>query len=248
MRSEQAGVAVSRAGVEAAAVVVAVAPAAVGAAAWRVAAAAGWALGCGALVASMLRLPGGAWWAMAAYHVGCVAATAILGSRGSAARVVGARPGAGVLAGVAIASCAVVIVAGAIAAPQIDWSPAARLWRTWGLEPPRDWLWLLYYASVNPWVEERFWRGALLGDAVRSRLGTRGARILTIAAFLTHHAVVLLPSFGAARGLLLCVPILAAGALWVWLHERSGRLSWCIASHAGADAGLVILYLLGPRA
>ena len=86
MRREQAGEAVSSAGVEAAAVVVALAPAAVGAAAWRVAAAAGWALGCGALVASMLRLPGGAWWAMAAYHLGCVAATAILAP-------VGRRPG-----------------------------------------------------------------------------------------------------------------------------------------------------------
>ena len=210
-------------------------PAVLPAASWRVAAAVAWALGCSALVAALLRVPGAAWWAMGAYHLGCAVVTASLAGPRTA------RPGrlpVAKLAAVAGGSLAVVVLGGALAVPLVDWQPAAGLWRSW----------LLYYASVNPWVEERFWRGTLLGDAVRARLGMRGARALVLVAFLSHHAVVLVPSFGVARGLLLCVPVFLAGAVWLWLRERSGRLGWCIASHAGADAGLVVLYLLGPRA
>jgi hypothetical protein len=222
----------------------ALAPAVDRAESWRVAAAVAWALACSALVAALMRVPGAAWWAMGAYHLGCAAATASLARPRPtpAPRLPVAK-----LAAVAGGSLAVVVLGGALAVPLVDWQPAAALWRTWGLRPPADLVWLLYYASVNPWVEERFWRGTLHGDAVRARLGTRGARALILVAFLSHHAVVLVPSFGVARGLLLCVPVFFAGAVWLWLRERSGRLGWCIASHAGADAGLVVLYLLGPR-
>lgn len=221
------------------------APAALPAAPWKVALAVGWALGCGALVAALLRAPGGAFWAMGVYHLGCAAVTAIAGGAAGPARM--ARLPVAKLAALAAASGGVVVLGGALVAPHVDWQPAAGLWRSWGLEPPSDLVWLLYYASVNPWVEERYWRGTLLGDGVRARLGTRGARALTLFAFLNHHAIVLVPSFGVARGLLLCLPIFLAGAAWVWFHERSGRLGWCIASHAGADAGLVVLYWWGVR-
>lgn len=230
---------------DSAAAAVALAPAVDRAASWRVAAAVTWALGCSALVAALLGVPGAAWWAMGVYHLGCAAATALLPGPSTARS---GRPPAAKLAAVAGGSLAVVVLGGALAVPLVDWSPAAGLWRSWGLRPPADLMWLLYYASVNPWVEERFWRGTLCSDAMRARLGTRGARALILVAFLSHHAVVLVPSFGVARGLLLCVPVFLAGAVWLRLQERSGRLGWCIASHAGADAGLVLLYLLGPRA
>lgn len=221
-------------------------------AAWRLTAVLAWAMGCSALVAATLRLPGAAWWAMGLYHLGCGAAIAIAGRArrppSAAQPPAPARPSSIVpLAAIAGASCAATVLAGALAAPLIDWTAAAGLWKSWGLEPPGDRMWLLYYASVNPWVEERFWRGTLLGPGVRGRVGPRGARLLTVAAFVAHHAVVLIPSFGAARGALLCAPILLAGAVWTWMHERTGRLGWCIASHVGADAGLVVLYLLGAR-
>jgi len=209
--------------------------------AWRIAVAVTWSLVCGPVVALLLTLRGGAWWAMAGYHVGCVIAT-------RAVDVKHERPARPVLlALVLLASLGVVIGAGASANREI-WSGGASLWRGWGLAPPGDLVWLAYYALVNPWIEERYWRGALLGDAVTRRIGRRAARTLAVVAFLDHHAVVLVPSFGWRAAGLLCIAIGAAAACWVWMHERTRGLAFCIASHAGADAGLVLLYLLWVRA
>src|SRR5262249_9593754 len=155
---------------------------------------------------------GGAWWAMAGYHVGCILATRAVGVKHGRA----ARPVFMLL--VLLASLAVVIAAGASAEREI-WSRGVGLWRGWGLAPPHDPVRPASYALVNPWIEERYWRGALLGAAVTGRVGRRWARAVAIFAFLNHHAVVLVPSFGWRTAALLCVGIGAAGALWVWMHE-----------------------------
>src|SRR5262249_5930494 len=159
---------------------------------------------------------------MAGYHVGCTIATSL----------VGVEPGRRVrpisLGLALIASIAVVTGAGALASRAIV-SEGVGLWRRWGLAPPADLVWLAYYALVNPWIEERYWRGALLGDAITGRIGRRAARAIAIVAFLDHHAVVLVPSFGWTTACLLCAAIGAAGALWVWMHERTRGLAFCVA-------------------
>jgi hypothetical protein len=115
-------------------------------------------------------------------------------------------------------------------------------WAAWGLTPPVDrWL-LLYYAAVNPWIEEWFWRGTLLGGPVRQALGSLRARTLALVGFWPLHAVVLVSSFGLAQGGLFSLACLAAGALWTLMRERQGHAWGALASHQGADAGVVWLY------
>jgi hypothetical protein len=149
---------------------------------------------------------------------------------------------------VAVASAGLVLAAGWVAHqvfPELYASMGA--WGRWGLRPPLDVLWLAYYALVNPWVEERFWRATLLGTEVRWRVGDRGAWGLAALAFGGHHWAVLIASFGWPKGSLLLVPVLACGAAWTALYRHRRDLALNVSSHLGADLALAALYIAWVR-
>ena len=202
-----------------------------------VAAALGWSLSSGPLAALALGGLGSAWIAMLAYHVGCVATALRLGAR------LGPRPRSGRLLLCAAGSAVLAALLGGVAAVTLPegWFPM-RHWRAWGLETPGDrWL-LTYYVVVNPWVEEWFWRAALLGAHARRQLGTTTSVAFSIGAFTTFHLCVLWIAFGAAAGTGAASSVLGAGVLWTILRLRSGHTWWSAVSHQGADLGLAILY------
>ena len=199
-----------------------------------------WWAACGPVVLLALHWTQGVWWAIAAYHAGCLAATWAAG----AGVAWGRRPAGMRLAALACGSALVVgmSVEGVVRAGW-DLSAVWPRWHDWGLTPPADRVWLFYYVTANPWIEERFWRGTVLGPSVRARLGPRAARAVAAVGFVHHHAAVTIATFGVLQGALLCIPILAAGCVWTWMRERSGILWWSVASHIGADLGLAIAYL-----
>jgi hypothetical protein len=199
----------------------------------------GWALACGPLVFALLQVPAAAWCAMFGYHAGCLAA-----ARWAGGIATGPRLGARRAMGIAAVSVAVTAGAGVVArAVALLPEDAAAAWAGWGLRPPHDLAWLAYYVIVNPWVEERYWRGALLAPAVVARLGTAPARALAVLGFGIHHLAVLGASFGLARGALLVLPVLAAGAAWTLMRLRSGGVSLAVASHLGTDLALAAVYV-----
>ena len=197
-----------------------------------------WALGCGPAVLALLQLPGAAWWAMFGYHAGCLAAVWSAGGPGPRLHQ---RWRLGL--GVGVLSLAVVLVTGALVRA-LGLLPVGEIprWSRWGLRPPIDLVWLALYVTVNPWVEERFWRGALLTPPFRAQVGRRTSLALAILAFGVHHAVVLGASLGWVRGALFVLPVVAAGALWTAIRLRSGGIAPAVASHRGADLALALLY------
>jgi len=201
-----------------------------------------WAVCSGPVVALCLRADASAWVALCVYQFGCALATRVV--RGG----LGRRPATARLLGVAIATAAIVVALG-FAARWLGFFPRPRpIWQAWGLEPPGDMWLVLVFATLNPWIEERFWRGALLDDPVRRRVGARGARALAVWGFCPLHAVFLLRSFDALSGWLCTGGVLLAAILWTSARERSGSAWWAAASHQGADVGVVCLYWLWLRA
>lgn len=198
-----------------------------------------WAVLCGPIVLVLLRLPGAAWSALVFYHAGCLVAVWLAGGTGRSVRL-----GLPAALGLGALSAAVVLGAGALA---WEWRllPQGEVaaWSRWGVRPPLDRIWLVVYVLVNPWVEERYWRGALLSEPVQARFGRAATRALAILGFGIHHAVVLGASLGWGRGLVLVLPVVAAGAIWTVMRERSGGIAPAIASHRGADLALALLYL-----
>ena len=201
-----------------------------------------WAVSSGSVVALCLRADGSAWVALCVYQLGCALATRVVRGR------LGRRPATASLLGAALATAAIVVALG-LAARGLGFFPRPRpIWQAWGLEPPGD-LWLvLVFATLNPWIEERFWRGALLDDPVRRRLGTRGARALAVWGFCPLHCVFLLRSFDAMSGWLCAGGVLLAAILWTSVRERSESAWWAAASHQGADVGVACLYWFWLRA
>lgn len=204
----------------------------------------GWALLCGPVVFALLQLPGAAWAAMLGYHAGCLGVVRFAGGAGARTQIPLGRA-----LGLLVGSTLLVVAGGALAR---SWGllpglPVAA-WSTWGVRPPFDLAWLAYYVAVNPAVEERFWRGALLSARVRTRFGNPIPRLLSTIGFGFHHLVVLGASFGWPRGALMVLPIVAASVVWVVWRERSGTLGPAIATHRGADLGLAILHLWMWRA
>jgi len=201
-----------------------------------------WALATGPVVAVLLQGPGAAWRAMPAYHLGCVlAALAAGGGLGPPPRRRVLRSAIWLVATGAGTFATLLLAADLLPRPPDRWSE-------WGLAPPSDTALLLLYVLANPWIEEWFWRGALLGPAVRRRLGTACARALAVLGFWPLHVAFLVRSFGAASGAVLSLCVLPAACAWVLLRERSGHAWWCAASHQGADLGLVTFYLVFLRA
>lgn len=202
-----------------------------------------WALSTGPVVALFLRLPRAAWPAMLAYHAGCAIAATAAGLR------FGPRPRVPHLLAWAVAGVLAVIGPLAVMQRAGSWVPAdSGAWVDWGLRPPGD-VWLMaYYVAVNPMVEERFWRAALLGGAVGERLGRWPAELLAAAGFVPFHVVVLATCFGLRAAVLLALPILGASTFWVWLY-RSRKQAWSgAAGHLGVDLGLAAAYLVWLRA
>jgi hypothetical protein len=201
-----------------------------------------WAILAGPAVFGLLRWTGAVWPALLGYHAGCLVAA------GRVRPGFGRRPRWGPLAGMTLASVAVVLVGFAALRSLV---PALRapvgVWTRWGMQRPADLAVLAYYAAANPWIEERFWRGALLSPEMCARLGPGRARGWAILGFVPHHLAVLWPSFGAPLAVGLSISILLAGAFWTELRLRSGHLWWGAASHLGADLGLGLAYVLWLR-
>lgn len=200
-----------------------------------------WALASGPVVALLLHGQAAAWVTMLSYQAGCALAATAAGGR------LGARPPAPALLAVAVTTTIAVFALGAGARWLGVAPPVPSLWKSWGLAPPADVGLLGLYALLNPWLEEWFWRGTLLGSAVKRRLRPAGAVALSIGAFMPFHLVFLLRSFGVTLGLLFAGVVLAAASLWAALQERHGHTWWSAASHVGADLGVVLLYLFFLR-
>jgi len=142
---------------------------------------------------------------------------------------------------VAAASATVAFLLGAGAHAAGACLAAPSQWAAWGLAPPGDLLLLGLYLLCNPILEEWFWRGTLLQSGA-PRWG-RARRVFAVLGFLPFHAVFLYQSFGAGLCALATLAILAAALLWTALRVRSGNTWWSVASHLGADVGVVALYV-----
>ena len=109
----------------------------------------------------------------------------------------------------------------------------------YGLAGRSWWVFVIYYATVHPVLEECYWRGYLASDSPRP-----AAIDLT---FAGYHALVL-PHFIRAPWVVLACGVLFLTA-WGWrrLAQKCGGLGIPIVSHAAADLSLVFAVELIAR-
>ena len=195
-----------------------------------------WILACGPLTAWLLWDTHSAWAAMGVYHAGCLVAGMRFAEAGRRPRWTGLLIGA-------IATTSVMVAAGI---PLLTWLQDSRLpmtrWKAWGLGPPGDVGILTYYVVMNPWVEERFWRGAVAGPRFRQVVGSRASFFGSVFAFWLFHVFVLCLAFGFVLGFVTSLFVLVAAWAWTVVRIRTGNVWWCMVTHLGADLGLAILY------
>ena len=103
-----------------------------------------------------------------------------------------------------------------------------------------------WYILVNPWVEEGFWRGALLGTGVQSLVGRHTALAIATLGFVPYHSAVIYLMFGADAWWF-SIPVLLGSGLWVWMTRWRQSVIPAVVSHAMADLVLVALYVLYPE-
>ena len=200
-----------------------------------------WALLTGPVVTIVLRQFASAWCTMLAYHLGCAVAA------GTCRTPLGPRPQWRGLVLLALVSAAASCSGLRMVLPLIQ-DAVRGSWRLWGLTPPGDLPLLAYYVGVNAGVEEWFWRGAVLEQGARARLGTAGCRGLAVLGFLPLHLGILVLGFGERSGILLAAGVLLASLAWTALRERTRCVWWAAASHWGADLGIALAYWIWLRA
>lgn len=97
-----------------------------------------------------------------------------------------------------------------------------------------------FYSVIHSFLEEYYWRWFVFGRLRRGRPFVPAAVVASLA-FTSHHVLVVghfLGSFGVLTFVVSLV-VTAAGLLWAWLYERTGRLAGPWLSHALGDAALM---------
>lgn len=182
----------------------------------------------GAVLIGMFALRSG-WAAIAVYHLG------ILGFLAAASdRRRGLRLGRGSRwLGLAVPVAASGGLALAVGWPWFEPDPAAlpRAMTGLGLSGGAWISFAIYYALVNPWLEEIFWRGWLAPRT--GRLHWQDF------AFAFYHAVVL--TFFLEIGWIAVAFAVLVGAAWAWrwMTRAWSGLAGPIATHLAADLGIV---------
>ena len=178
--------------------------------------------------ALLFAIPTSIWPAVIAYHAYCLSSSFGWPDERNLRPFHGASPGGRavlLICGVLLAAAEVAARSGLVTIHMLPdgWREIAERAQPWSV-------FAIYSIAVNGYVEERFWRGALL-----ARTGVRRGA----AAFGLLH--------GAAIGVLAGLPAaLAAGAItavaglfWGWLRRRTGTLWPCVVTHVAADAAIL---------
>lgn len=101
-------------------------------------------------------------------------------------------------------------------------------------------IFIFYYFTVNPILEELFWRGLLGQKTLRPTL--------TDVWFAGYHMLVLVQFARLPWVVASFLTLVAAAWFWQQLAHRSGGLTFPILSHAAADAGIIGAVWLLARA
>lgn len=116
-----------------------------------------------------------------------------------------------------------------------------------------NWLFFcLYFCTVNPFLEEVFWRAYFMerrgdgADENRNAAMDRGFHILTLpdAGFAVYHLLVLYFFVKPIFLVPVFIGLVVGAVLWRFLYRRHGGLVICIISHIAADAGIVLVATL----
>jgi membrane protease YdiL (CAAX protease family) len=187
--------------------------------------------------ALLLAIPASIWPAVIAYHAYCLSASfGWPDERDARALRAGSRGGRAVLL-----MCVLLLAAADVAARYglvtIHMLPDG--WREIAARAQPWRVFAIYSIAVNGYVEERFWRGALL-----ARTGVRRGA----AAFGLLHAAAIGVLAGLPAALAAGAITIVAGLFWGWLRRRSGTLWPCVVTHVAADAAIlrVAWTLLAP--
>jgi membrane protease YdiL (CAAX protease family) len=97
----------------------------------------------------------------------------------------------------------------------------------------------IFYTLAHSLLEEYYWRWFVFGR-MRSYVGATLANIISSAAFVAHHIIVLSRFFGiVSPATWLCsLGVGVGGVVWAWMYDRSDRLFPVWLSHALVDAAI----------
>jgi membrane protease YdiL (CAAX protease family) len=100
-----------------------------------------------------------------------------------------------------------------------------------GISTASWWLFVLYSCTINPALEEFFWRG-YLGDPAR---GLRPVDMF----FAGYHVIALAPMLRWPWLIVVFLSLTSAACFWRWMRNRYDGLAIPILSHALADASIL---------
>jgi membrane protease YdiL (CAAX protease family) len=193
----------------------------------------GWAFVSAPVVAVLLRLPGGGWMALAGYELACVVAMAVGGMSWGSIRWREAAA-AGVCTFALLAT-----VLRVLPGLQGVLSAAVPVLETWGMTGTVGGVALVWMVLVNPWIEELFWRGTLLGPRCRRLLGLRASLWLSALGFVPFHVVAMHALFGDAAWSL-AGPVLVGSVAWTLMSRWRRSPLPAVFSHQAADLVVVL--------
>lgn len=185
-----------------------------------------------AVLIGMYLLSSG-WAAMLLYHAGVLLVLFSLKEKtDSSALLRGWNMGAATLSIVCLGSGVVLFLLWPIIAADADGSVLTQKLADLGLSG-FSWLgFTVYYALVNPWLEELYWRGVLGSKSKRPAASDF--------LFAGYHVLVLIKFVPWFWALFAAVTLVATAWIWRQIANRYGGLLVPTVAHLAADASIVI--------
>jgi membrane protease YdiL (CAAX protease family) len=104
----------------------------------------------------------------------------------------------------------------------------------------------LYFALVNPIAEELFWRGTIYQQIRRQGLTAARAAVVSALLFGSWHWLIVRLFFPAGWAVVITAGIIAAGAVFATVFERTRSVIFTILLHAlAADIPILLALWLG---
>ncbi|HEX5323474.1 MAG TPA: type II CAAX endopeptidase family protein [Capsulimonadaceae bacterium] len=106
-----------------------------------------------------------------------------------------------------------------------------------------------YFAVVNPIAEELFWRGTIYQQMRREGLNAPRAALVSALLFGSWHWLIVRLFFPAGWAIVITLGIVAAGAVFATVFERTRSIAFSIALHAlAADIPILLALWFGVLA
>jgi uncharacterized protein len=125
----------------------------------------------------------------------------------------------------------------------IDLELIRSLLKEWGFDGKSVWLLVAVLLFLNPYLEENYWRNFIF-EELRTTSSAGKSIVIASLFYSLYHVLSVIELFNWPFNVIAVLPVFLAGIIWGILKCKTGSIAAPVLSHALADGGIMLIYLV----